>query len=59
MEKEENKPLLGLLLVHKGYITYDQLEVALEKHRNTGERLGDILVELGFVDRETLEKNLK
>jgi predicted transcriptional regulator len=56
MGEEGQKTLLGLLLVHKGYITYEQLDIALEKQKETKQRLGDILVELGFIDRETLEK---
>jgi type IV pilus assembly protein PilB len=40
---------LGQLLVDAGKITQDQLDQALAKQRQTGTRLGHVLVELGFV----------
>ena len=49
---------IGELLLKKGLITEDQLNKALEEQQKSGKRLGDILVELGFIDRETLERIL-
>ncbi len=43
---------LGQLLIEKNIITQEQLEVALEKQRETGELLGIVLLELGYVDEE-------
>ncbi len=45
---------LGKLLIEKGIITPEQLDVALKKQRETGGLLGAILLELGFVDEETV-----
>ena len=50
---------LGEQLVGKGLISKDQLETALdEQKKNPGERLGAILVRLGFVTKEQIEANL-
>jgi uncharacterized coiled-coil DUF342 family protein len=43
--------LIGLMFVEKGLITEEQLEVALEKQRETGDRLGEILVSEFGVER--------
>ena len=43
--------LIGLMFVEKGLITEEQLEVALEKQRETGDRLGEILVNEFGVER--------
>jgi len=45
---------LGQLLLEKNIITKEQLEQALHKQRETGELLGVTLMELGFVDEETV-----
>ncbi len=53
-------PTLGELLVEKyRLITAAQLKQALEKQRKVGRRLGDVLVEMGFVDRVHLEAVLE
>jgi hypothetical protein len=46
-----------LLLAHKA-ITETQLEAALELQANSGRRLGEILVEQGFVDDKTIAQCL-
>ena len=43
--------LIGALFVEKRLITQEQLEIALEEQRRTGERLGEILVERFGVSR--------
>ena len=53
MENQSRFPL-GKLLIEKGIITSEQLDVALKKQRETGGLLGAILLELGFVDEETV-----
>jgi len=46
---------LGPRLLRKGIITEDQLRAGLRVQKRTGKRLGDILVEEGFVSRAVLE----
>jgi len=43
--------LIGLMFVEKGLITEEQLELALEKQRETGDRLGEIIVNEFGVER--------
>jgi hypothetical protein len=45
---------LGEMLVRDGRITPAQLQVALAHQARSGGRIGSILVELGFLDAETL-----
>ncbi len=47
------KPI-GVLLVEAGYITQAQLKQALEEQASTGERLGSILLDRGFVSKHAL-----
>ena len=47
------KPL-GEVLVEERVITREQLGVALERQRETGQFLGKILLEMGLVDEGTL-----
>ena len=49
---------LGQLFVEKGLLTEDRLEHALAVQELTGGRLGDKLVELGFVSRHALARLL-
>jgi cellulose synthase/poly-beta-1,6-N-acetylglucosamine synthase-like glycosyltransferase len=49
---------LGQILIHKKLIREDQLEEALESHQRTGERLGKVLVSLGFINRLSLAEVL-
>ena len=41
--------LLGEMLVERGLINEEELEIALREHRKTGEFLGVTLIKLGFV----------
>jgi type IV pilus assembly protein PilB len=50
---------LGEALVLARAITSDQLLLALKHQQRSGGRLGEILVELGFLTRETLEAFLE
>ena len=45
---------LGELLIEKGIISREQLNQALKKQKETGGRIGTILLEMGFVDEETV-----
>jgi len=53
---EEKK--LGEILIEEGYITFHQLEKALEEQKITKERLGEILVRKGWITREELNRVL-
>ena len=45
---------LGDRLVAMGIITEDQLNVALQEKKITGKMIGEVMVDLGFIDEETL-----
>lgn len=51
-------PQLGEVLIQKGLITPEQLEVALREIERTGEVLGKVLVRLRFLTQEQLLKAL-
>lgn len=48
------KKKLGQILVEKKAITTDQLEKALEIQKSSGQRLGRILIKLGYITEEEL-----
>ena len=45
------KRRLGDIFVERGIISEEQLHEALEQQRETGGKLGEVLVELGFITR--------
>jgi hypothetical protein len=47
--------MVGEKLLAAGLITQAQLDEALAKAKETGGRVGDVAVELGFVTREQVE----
>ena len=49
---------MGEKLVARKLITEDQLNVALQEKKVTGKLLGEVLVDLGFIDAETLTEFL-
>ncbi len=49
---------VGQLLVRTGKLTEERLQEALEIQQETLERLGHVLVERGWIDRETLQAQL-
>ncbi len=49
---------IGDRLVAKGIITRDQLNVALQEKKVTGKMLGAVMVDLGFIDEDTLSRFL-
>ncbi|NQT21239.1 MAG: type II/IV secretion system protein [Planctomycetes bacterium] len=53
------KKALGQRLIDEGWITRDQLETALSEQRRTGEQLGRILHNLGFVTEDNLSASLQ
>ncbi len=48
------KPL-GTYLIEAGLLTYDQLNIALQEQKVTGQCLGDIISSHGWVQSETIE----
>jgi hypothetical protein len=50
---------LGQILVHKGLISYQQLEQAILLQLSNGLRLGETLVEQGWISERQLHKALK
>src|SRR4029453_11866053 len=49
---------LGQILIELGYITAEQLEVALEEHRKTPKSLGRVLIDLGMIKESDLVRAL-
>jgi type IV pilus assembly protein PilB len=54
MSQGEKRKMLGEILVESNQVLPEQLELALAKQRETGRRLGQVLLEMGFVSYETL-----
>jgi len=52
------RKLLGERLVESGLITPDQLDLGLREQKRTGERIGEILINLGFVTQELISSAL-
>ncbi len=50
----KNRFPLGQLLIEKRIITPEQLDKALKKQKDTGELLGSVLLDLGYIDEETV-----
>jgi type IV pilus assembly protein PilB len=46
------RPLLGKILVEAGRLTYENLDDALERHRDSGVRVGEALLQLEYVRDE-------
>lgn len=54
----DGKGRIGDRLVAQGIITVEQLNVALQEKKISGKMLGQVLVDLGFLDEPTLTKFL-
>lgn len=50
---------LGQLLLESGIITQKQLDAALKRQGQCGERIGSVLLQLGYLDTETLLEFLR
>lgn len=50
---------LGQVLVNAGLISHDQLEEALKKHLETGQRLGQVLIAMNAVSSEDVGRMLE
>src|SRR5919201_2893915 len=47
--EDEARPLLGSILLKKGWLSHDKLDAALEASRISGMRLGETLLSRGWV----------
>ncbi|MEX2470101.1 MAG: GspE/PulE family protein [Pseudohongiellaceae bacterium] len=48
----KQKIRIGDLLIQNGVISEEQLNVALKRHRETGQRIGRTLIDLGYVEED-------
>jgi hypothetical protein len=55
MSTTQQEPKLGALLVSEGLISDADVELALERQKENGGLLGEILVALGVITRSQLE----
>lgn len=58
MKLHQKKKRLGDMLIEESIITQDQLEQALKLQQKQHQRLGVILVDLGYTDEKTIAKAL-
>ena len=58
MRRSRGRRLIGQMLVAKGHITDEQLEQALETQKQSTQRIGEILVDLGFLEEQGLYETL-
>ena len=58
LKRYHKKYRLGDILVETNAISETQLQLAVDHHRRTGLRLGDAMLQLGFVNEETLKHAL-
>ncbi len=54
MRRSRGRKLIGQMLVERGHITDEQLEEALEAQKQSTQRLGEILMDLGSVEEAAL-----
>src|SRR5512146_597104 len=55
---EAKRTALGTLLIERGYIDQEQLDEALRRSAENGERLGEVIVKLGWASEDDLAKVL-
>ncbi|PCJ23779.1 MAG: MSHA biogenesis protein MshE [SAR86 cluster bacterium] len=58
MSITKQKIRIGELLIRNQVITELQLQTALERQKELGQRIGRVLIDLGYVDEETYLNNL-
>lgn len=56
-KRASNKPL-GELLIERGVINHEQLNLGIEKQKEIGGLLGEVLVELGFASERDIAQAL-
>jgi general secretion pathway protein E len=54
----KHKPLLGEILLNRGVVSEERLDVALKEQQSTRARIGETLVQLGFLSSEDLHRAL-
>lgn len=59
MNYHSSKKRLGDMLVEEGLITIEQLNKALDMQRTLNQKLGEILVDLGYIEEITIAKVLQ
>jgi hypothetical protein len=59
LSSNQNKSMLGQLLVKQKLITEEQLASAIALQRKTGQRLGDIFAELNLITQQHIEDALR
>jgi hypothetical protein len=57
--KRDTADRLGNILLRRGLISTDDLNAAIEKHRQEGGKLGSVLVKEGFVSKELIQEVLQ
>src|SRR3954464_8293511 len=55
---EAKRTALGTLLIERGYIDQEQLDEALRRSAENGDRLGEVIVKLGWASEDDLAKVL-
>jgi hypothetical protein len=55
---DAKRTALGTLLIERGYIDQEQLDEALRRSAENGERLGEVIVKLGWASEDDLAKVL-
>lgn len=59
MEYARTKKRLGDMLIEEGLLTKEQLETALRTQNTSKQKLGEIIVDLGYMEEGTIAKALK
>nr|MBP8137473.1 type II secretion system protein GspE [Candidatus Eisenbacteria bacterium] len=49
-----HRQTISAILIDAGAVTPEQVALAIERHRETGCRIGEALVQLGFVSEEDI-----
>lgn len=57
--KRDEYNRLGQLLIRSGHINGEQLALALEQQKHTNQKLGEVMVERGFVSQSDVDQALE
>ena len=55
MAQRRRRKKIGEILLAQGLITQEVLDKAMDEHRSSGEPLGKVLVNQGYIDLDTLQ----
>ena len=53
-----SRRFLGKILLNKGHVTQEQFDEGLEKQKETGQRIGEVLIELGYCAERNVSESL-